>query len=166
MINKYPALRFLIVSNRVVAFIWVAVCILAAIIGFTAGAIGASVLCIVSAALGLLVIIASGELVQVFLDIEENTRKSLPGTSLYQTHQGSPGRDDPQAGATMQSNPIIKQSSDTEAVVSHFPKEATSSRFAPEPRQQCPSCGKFGTAYSSPFCKYCGAEFHTWHSKR
>jgi hypothetical protein len=72
--GKYPALQVMIVFHRVIAFVWLAFCVF---ISFSVVSSGLKVGIYVSilGVAGAICILAGGELIQVFLNIEHNTRK-------------------------------------------------------------------------------------------
>jgi len=68
--QKYPALRTIATLYKVVAFLTLAVCIVA---GFTMGGIGI-LISSVSGIIACITLLAAGEGIKVLIDIEQNTR--------------------------------------------------------------------------------------------
>jgi hypothetical protein len=72
--NRYPCLQFLIGANMVIAVIVGAIGVIIAFVEMARGYF-AAILFIPLAVLAAVIIQASGEMVQIFIQIERNTRK-------------------------------------------------------------------------------------------
>jgi len=98
--GKYPALQVLIGINRILAFLWLGAWILASIFMSDSMVLSRSETIVGSLLIGVVgfvLILASGEIFEVLIDIETNTRKSAPvvsdlpsETDRYQKLRGEP----------------------------------------------------------------------------
>jgi hypothetical protein len=76
MNSNYQALRLISKLNTIVGWISIAIGVIVAIIAFASGQIGPGLLSLIGATFVGLVLIASGEIIILLIDIEDNTRKS------------------------------------------------------------------------------------------